>query len=94
MSFFNSIGQIERLSQNRLSNCSKGVGYDYYNWEERDKNSNIEESYLGKYLLKQGYSPTVYGKAIYELKQVLDSFSDDLYLKNKGLCDASLRRKS
>jgi type I restriction enzyme R subunit len=48
-----------------------------------DKNSNIEESYLGKYLLKQGYSPTVYGKAIYELKQVADSFSDDLYLKTK-----------
>jgi type I restriction enzyme R subunit len=24
------------------------LGYDYYgNWEERDKNSNIEESYLG-----------------------------------------------
>jgi type I restriction enzyme R subunit len=60
------------------------LGYDYYsNWEEGDKNSNIEESYLGKYLLKQGYSPTVYGKAIYELKQVADSFSDDLYLKTK-----------
>jgi type I restriction enzyme R subunit len=61
----------------------KEIRLDYYgNWEERDK-SNIEESYLGKYLLKQGYSPTVYGKAIYELKQVADSFSDDLYLKKQ-----------
>ncbi len=54
------------------------------NWDERENNSNIEESYLGSYLLKQGYSVTVLNKAIYELKQVSDSFGDDLYVKNKS----------
>ena len=83
----NTIGQIERLSQNRIVKLFKEqLGYKYYgNWEEREKNSNIEESYLGSYLLRQGYSVTVFSKAIYELKQVADSFSDDLYLKNKKI---------
>jgi type I restriction enzyme R subunit len=56
MSFSNSIGQIERHSQNRIVKLFKEqLGYTYYgNWEERDKNSNIEESHLGNYLLKQG----------------------------------------
>lgn len=83
----NSIGQIERHSQNRIVKLFKDqLDYKYYgNWEEREKNSNIEESYLGSYLLKQGYSVTVFSKAIYELKQVADSFSDDLYLKNKKI---------
>ncbi len=83
----NNIGQIERLSQNRIVNLFREqLGYTYYgNWEEREKNSNIEESYLGNYLLQQGYSLTVFSKAIYEFKQVADSFSDDLYLKNKKI---------
>ena len=83
----NNIGQIERLSQNRIVNLFREqLGYTYYGyWEEREKNSNIEESYLGNYLLKQGYSLTVFSKAIYEFKQVADSFSDDLYLKNKKI---------
>lgn len=83
----NNIGQIERLSQNRIVKLFKDqLGYTYFgNWEERDKNSNIEESHLGSYLLKQGYSVTVFSKAIYELKQVTDSFSDDLYVKNKKI---------
>jgi len=83
----NNIGQIERLSQNRIIKLFREqLGYTYYGyWEEREKNSNIEESYLGNYLLKQGYSLTVFSKAIYEFKQVADSFSDDLYLKNKKI---------
>jgi type I restriction enzyme R subunit len=83
----NNIGQIERLSQNRIVKLFREqLGYTYYGyWEEREKNSNIEESYLGNYLLKQGYSLTVFSKAIYELKQVADSFSDDLYVKNKKI---------
>ena len=83
----NNIGQIERLSQNRIVNLFREqLGYTYYGyWEEREKNSNIEESYLGNYLLQQGYSLTVFSKAIYEFKQVADSFSDDLYLKNKKI---------
>lgn len=82
-----NIGQIERLSQNRIVKLFKEqLGYTYYGyWEEREKNSNIEESYLGNYLLKQGYSLAVFSKAIYEFKQVADSFSDDLYLKNKKI---------
>jgi type I restriction enzyme R subunit len=82
-----NIGQIERISQNRIVKLFKEqLGYKYYgNWEEREKNSNIEERYLGSYLLKQGYTVTVFSKAIYELKQVADSFGDNLYLKNKKI---------
>ena len=71
----NNIGQIELKTQNRIIKLFKEqLGYTYYgNWEEREKNSNIEESYLGNYLLKQGYSLTVFSKAIYELKQVFDN---------------------
>lgn len=82
-----NIGQIERHSQNRIVKLfTEQLGYtNYGNWEERAKNSNIDETYLGNYLLKQGYSVTVFSKAIYELKQVADSFTDDLYLKNKKI---------
>ena len=68
----NNIGQIERLSQNRIIKLFREqLGYTYYGyWEEREKNSNIEESYLGNYLFNQGYSLTVFSKAIYEFKQV------------------------
>ena len=83
----NNIGQIERETQNRIIKLFKEqLGYTYYgNWEEREKNSNIEESYLGNYLFNQGYSLTVFSKAIYEFKQVADNFSDDLYVKNKKI---------
>ena len=82
-----NIGQPERHSQNRIVKLFKDeLDYKYYgNWEDREKNSNVEESYLGNYLLKRGYTVTVFSKAIYELKQVADSFSDDLYLKNKKI---------
>jgi type I restriction enzyme R subunit len=83
----NNIGQIERETQSRIIKLFKEqLGYTYYgNWEEREKNSNIEESYLGNYLFNQGYSLTVFSKAIYEFKQVADNFSDDLYVKNKKI---------
>ena len=82
-----NIGQIERLTQNRIVKLFKEqLGYTYYgNWEEREGNSNIEEKYLASYLLKQGYTVTEFSKAIYELKQIADSFSDDLYIRNKKL---------
>jgi len=40
----NNIGQIERETQNRIIKLFKEqLGYTYYgNWEEREKNSNIE----------------------------------------------------
>ena len=82
-----NIGQPERLTQNRIVKLFKEqLGYTYYgNWEEREGNSNIEEKYLASYLLKQGYTVTEFSKAIYELKQISDSFSDDLYIRNKKL---------
>jgi len=83
----NTIGQTERLSQNRIVKLFKEqLGYAYYgNWEEREGNSNIEEKYLAGYLHKQGYNVTEFSKAIYEIKQIAASFSDDLYIRNKKL---------
>jgi len=80
-----NIGQIERLTQNRIVKLFKEqLGYKYYgDWEERQNNSNIEEKYLASYLYNQGHPVSIFSKAIYELKKVADSFSDNLYLKNK-----------
>ncbi|MEZ0181917.1 type I restriction endonuclease subunit R [Flavobacterium oncorhynchi] len=80
-----TIGQIERISQQRIIQLFKEqLGYSYHgNWEERENNSNIEEKYLASYLYKQGYNVAEFTKAIYELKQVADSFTDDLYTRNK-----------
>lgn len=80
-----NIGQPERHSQNRIVKLFKEqLKYAYYgNWEERENNSNVEEKYLASYLHRQGYNVTEFSKAIYELKQIADSFNDDLYIQNK-----------
>ena len=62
-----NIGQIERLTQNRIVKLFREkLGYDYLgNWEERPNNSNIEELLLRKYLVKVGYSEELNRRAIY-----------------------------
>jgi type I restriction enzyme R subunit len=42
------IGQIERITQNRVIKLFRDeLGYQYLgNWEERENNSNIEEELL------------------------------------------------
>lgn len=80
-----SVGQIERLTQNRVVELfQKQLGYDYLgNWEERENNSNIEEDILRKYLSKKGYSPTLISKAIFELTRAATNQSKGIYDINK-----------
>ncbi|MDD5473648.1 MAG: type I restriction endonuclease subunit R [Candidatus Methanoperedens sp.] len=82
-----TVGQIERLTQNRLvALFQKQLDYEYLgNWEERENNSNIEEDILRKYLTGRGYSQALIGKAIYELTQAATNQSKSLYDINKDV---------
>jgi type I restriction enzyme R subunit len=79
------VGSIERITQNRIVKLfTQELGYTYLgNWEERENNSNIEESLLTQYLEKKRYSSAQITKAIYELKSTANKFNDSLYTTNK-----------
>lgn len=82
-----TVGQIERLTQNRVVTLfQKQLDYDYLgNWEDRENNSNIEEDILRKYLTGRGYSKALIGKAIYELTHAATNQSKSLYDINKDV---------
>jgi len=79
------VGQIERLTQNRVVELfKKQLDYNYLgNWIDREENSNIEEDILRQHLTNKGYSQTLIGKAIYELTQTATNQSKSLYDINK-----------
>jgi len=81
----NSIGKIERETQNRVIELfQKELGYRYLgNWEERDGNSNIEEGILSAWLISRGYSQNLITKALYEFGKVANDQSKSLYDVNK-----------
>ena len=67
----NHVGQIERLTQNRIVKLFKdNLNYSYLgNWEERIDNSNVEEHLLFNYLTKNaGYPEDLARRAINEIK--------------------------
>jgi len=79
------VGQIERSTQNRILQLfQQQLQYDYLgNWEEREGNSNIEETELRKYLQTK-YSPELITKAIFALKKEANiNTNEDLYTANK-----------
>lgn len=81
------VGQIERATQNRIVQLfQEQLQYDYLgNWEDRENNSNIEESELRKYLKSTGkYSDELIAKAIFALKKEANiNTNDDLFTANK-----------
>ncbi|MDP2207894.1 MAG: HsdR family type I site-specific deoxyribonuclease [Bacteroidota bacterium] len=81
------VGQIERLTQNRIVKLfDKQLKYEYLgNWEDRIGNSNIEEDILKKYLLKKGYSQTLINKALHELRTTANNYNESLYTNNKNV---------
>ncbi|MDL1974477.1 MAG: HsdR family type I site-specific deoxyribonuclease [Deltaproteobacteria bacterium] len=83
----NKVGQIERLTQNRVVELFQDeLGYKYLdNWGERKNNSNIEEELLTAYLTRKGCKPTLMSRAIDQLKTAANNFNDSLYTTNKNV---------
>ncbi len=81
-----NIGQLERITQNRVIKLfQEKLGYRYLgNWEEREGNSNIEEGILTNWLKKK-YSDNLIGKALYEFNKVANAQSKSLYDVNKAV---------
>lgn len=77
----------ERITQDRIIKLFREqLNYTYLgNWEEREDNSNIEESLLKEYLDRaKKYSDALINKAIFEIKKTAAlSSNDDLYPTNK-----------
>jgi type I restriction enzyme R subunit len=80
-----SVGQIERLTQNRIVKLFKEqLGFEYLGkWEDRLNNSNIEESLLNNYLTNANYSSELIKRAIYSLQSEANSNNRNLYNNNK-----------
>jgi type I restriction enzyme, R subunit len=83
----NKIGQIERATQNRVVRLFReSLDYDYLgNWEDRQNNRNIEETYLRPFLHRQGYDENVINRALYELNKVAGDQIKSLYDVNKDV---------
>lgn len=81
------VGDIERITQNRIVQLFQELLHYQYlgNWEEREGNSNIEETELRKFLQGTGkYSDELITKAIFALKKEANiNTNDDLYTANK-----------
>ena len=85
-----SIGQIERKTQNRIVTLFRDrLKYEYLgNWEDREENSNIEEDLLRAYLTStRKYSDKMIDKAIAELKKTARNQQNILYDLNKEVYD-------
>lgn len=79
-----TVGQGESKTQDRVVKLFKEkMGYSYLgSWEDRD-NSNIEETYLIKFLERQGYQGVIIKRALFELQRVSSNQSKGLYDVNK-----------
>ena len=80
-----NVGQLERRTQNRIIALFRDeLGYEYLgNWEEREKNSNVEEEYLRAFLTCFGHKAVLIDRAVTELKKVAGNQTKSLYDINK-----------
>lgn len=81
------VGKIERITQNRVVQMFRDeLGYRYLgNWEEREGNSNIEETLLQSYLAEAGYSPEHISRALDALRREANNPSRTLYANNQAV---------
>ncbi len=80
------IGQIERLTQNRIIGlfCDT-LKYEYLgNWEDRSENRDIEEGLLREFL-SRFYDEGLISKALFELNKVAGDQNRSLYDINKDV---------
>lgn len=82
-----SVGQIERKTQNRIVELFRDRLYYQYlgNWEDRLDNSNIEESEVRKYLSGCEYSEKLINRALYKLCNTANNYSESLYTNNQNV---------
>ena len=85
MTLSGSITKPERVTQNRVIKLFKNeLNYTYLgDWQERDCNSNIEESLLRIFLTDNGHSKEKINKVIYELTNAANNHGQSLYHNNK-----------
>src|ERR1035437_10027622 len=83
------IGQLERLTQNRIVALftDKGkLGYDYLgNWEERVGNRNIEEDSLRAFLKRRGHDQNIVDRALYLIEREAGDTSKSIYDRNRAV---------
>jgi type I restriction enzyme R subunit len=81
------VGQMERATQNRIVALFKNnLKYEYLgNWEEREGNSNIEESIVKEYLSENGYSDALVTRALTVLSNVANNYNESLYTNNRAV---------
>ncbi len=81
------VGQLERITQDRVIKLFENVlEYNNWgNWEERSDNSNIENEYLEKWLIKQGHTSLIIERVIKALKDTAEDQSKKLYYVNQDI---------
>lgn len=87
MSTNQDVGQVERATQNRIVSLFKNkLKYEYLgNWEDREDNSNIEETEVKKYLTSCGYSESLIARAIEKLRTTANNYGESLYANNQNV---------
>jgi len=79
-------GKPERHTQNRIIDLFLDeLSFQYLgNWEDREGNSNIEETLLTNYLKKQGYPEEAIRRTVHELRTTANNHNNSLYTNNKN----------
>lgn len=81
------VGQIERLTQNRIVKLfTDQLGYKYLGcWEDRLNNSNIENEIITGYLKRKGYNENLINKALDNLYKAANNYNRSFYENNKEI---------
>ncbi|MCA9623174.1 MAG: HsdR family type I site-specific deoxyribonuclease, partial [Myxococcales bacterium] len=81
------VGAPERATQNRVAKLFREeLGYGYLGfWQDREGNSNIEESELRNYLDGAGYTEQQIARAIHVLRTEATNHQRSLYNNNKAV---------
>lgn len=81
------INKPERETQDRVIRLLRdSLGYDYLgDWDEREGNSNLEETLIRKYLNRRGYEADKINAAILRLKTEANNSGRSLYDNNEAV---------
>jgi len=82
-----TVGQRERATQDRIVALFRDkLAYEYLgNWEDRENNSNIEESEVRKYLSRAGYNDALIARALDKLNITANNYGESLYTNNQKM---------